>query len=124
ELLARVRALLRRSTRTREPFLTCGDLSVDLSERRVSRGEKDIPLSRMEFAVLEHLMLHVRVPQSKDQIAAAIWKDETDPSPNAIEVFISALRRKLQPPGTPPLIHTRRGEGYYVGEQSDAGDDA
>jgi len=120
ELLARVRALLRRSTRSREPFLTCGDLSFDLTERRVKRGESEIQLSRMELAVLEHLLMHLGAPRSKDQIAAAVWKDNSDISSNALEVCISSLRRKLQLPGLPALIHTRRGEGYFAGPSSEA----
>lgn len=124
ELLARVRALLRRSTRTREPFLSCGDLHLDIAERRVRRGETEIRLSRMELAVLEHLLLHSGVPQSKDQIAAAVWKDDTDISPNALEVCISSLRRKLQLPGLPALIHTRRGAGYFADALSNASDGA
>ena len=104
--------------------MSCGDLHLDIAERRVRRGETEIRLSRMELAVLEHLLLHSGVPQSKDQIAAAVWKDDTDISPNALEVCISSLRRKLQLPGLPALIHTRRGAGYFADALSNASDGA
>jgi len=117
ELLARIRALLRRSTRSADPFLQCGDLRLDQIERRAYREDDEIRLSRMEFAILEHLCLHVGAPQSKARIGAAIWKDELGPPSNSLEVCISGLRRKLGSREERSLIQTRRGEGYFIEAQ-------
>ncbi|HPF12622.1 MAG TPA: response regulator transcription factor [Planctomycetota bacterium] len=114
ELLARIRALLRRSSRSASPQLACGDLVLDPVERTATRAGREIPLSPMEFAVLEHLLLHVGAPQTKARLAAAIWKDEVGPPSNALEVCISSLRKKLSLPGQVDLIRTRRGVGYLI----------
>jgi DNA-binding response OmpR family regulator len=114
ELLARMRALVRRSTPSRRPFLVSGNVRLDPVERRAFKDSEEIRLSPMEFVVLEHLLCHAGAPQSKARIAAAIWKDELGPPSNSLEVCISGLRRKLDTPGEASLIQTRRGEGYFV----------
>lgn len=113
-LLARLRALIRRASRSHESILACGDLSLDQVERRARRAGFEIALSPMEYAVLEHLLLHVGVPQSKAVLAFSIWKDELGPNSNSLEVCMSSLRKKLSASGGPDLICTRRGEGYLI----------
>jgi two-component system copper resistance phosphate regulon response regulator CusR len=116
ELLARIRAMLRRGSNGQSSCLRLADLEMDVAGRRVRRGGAEIALSNLEFRVLEHLLRHAEAVQSKSSIAAAVWDDELGPDSNVLEVLISHLRRKIDHEQDPPLLHTRRGVGYLLSE--------
>src|ERR671936_2601927 len=112
ELLARVRALLRRATPAgRAEILRFADLTMDLGTREVRRGERLIPLSAREFAVLEHFLRYPRQVLSREQLLEAVWTNE-EPDDNVVAVYIGYLRTKLEEGGAERLIHTVRGFGY------------
>jgi DNA-binding response OmpR family regulator len=114
ELLARVRALLRRNYRRKDPRLAVADLEIDTSARTVRRSGRAIPLRPKEYALLEFLAHHAGevVPRSKIWEHLYDWQDES--VSNTVEVFISRLRKKIDRPGLLPLIHTVRGAGYLL----------
>lgn len=114
ELLARLRALLRRSAAGQASRMQVADLIVDVGARRVWRGDTEIGLSNLEYRLLEFLVLHAGVVQSKTRIAAAIWDDELGPESNVIEVLVSTLRKKIDRDRDVPLLRTRRGAGYVL----------
>ncbi|NQU47389.1 MAG: response regulator transcription factor [Planctomycetes bacterium] len=114
ELLARLRAILRRGTTSRSARLCLANLELEAKTRRVWRDGKEITLSNMEFRVLEHLMQHAGTVQSKNRICAAVWDDDLGPESNVLEVLISHLRRKIDRDFDAPLLHTRRGAGYLL----------
>jgi two-component system copper resistance phosphate regulon response regulator CusR len=116
ELLARIRAMLRRGSGGRSARLVLADLEMDVAGRRVWRGGKEIQLGNLEFRVLEHLLRNAGSVQSKARITAAVWQDEIGPESNVLEVLISNLRRKLDRDHEPALVHTRRGAGYLLAE--------
>ncbi|MFA1547812.1 response regulator transcription factor [Actinomadura chokoriensis] len=113
-LVARVRALLRRRTRGAAPAIVLGDLTVDPAARRVFRGEAEVELTAKEFAVLEHLAANAGQVVSKAQIMEAVWDFAYDGDPNIVEVYVSALRRKLDVPFGRRSITTVRGAGYRL----------
>jgi two-component system response regulator MprA len=116
ELLARVRALLRRATPAgRAEILRFADLTMDLGTREVRRGERLIPLSAREFAVLEHFLRHPRQVLTREQLLEAVWTNE-EPDDNVVAVYIGYLRTKLEEGGAERLIHTVRGFGYTLRE--------
>jgi DNA-binding response OmpR family regulator len=114
ELLARVRALLRRNYRRKDPRLAVADLEIDTSARTVRRSGRAIPLRPKEYALLEFLAHHAGevVPRSKIWEHLYDWQDES--VSNTIDVFVSRLRKKIDRPGLLPLIHTVRGAGYLL----------
>lgn len=115
ELLARVRALLRRPTRTTGTILRVADLSLDTVAYEVKRASKLIELSSKEFALLEYLMRNTNQILSKDTIISHVWDFDADVLPNTVEVYIGYLRNKIDRPFKgPSLIHTRRGFGYRL----------
>ncbi|HVH66075.1 MAG TPA: response regulator transcription factor [Candidatus Acidoferrum sp.] len=114
ELLARVRALLRRAPAAPE-LLTFADLRVDLQTAEVWRGVRPITLTAREFALLTHLLRHPRQILTREQLLAAVWPDE-DTDDNVVAVYIGYLRAKLEGPGESRLIHTARGFGYSLRE--------
>ena len=115
ELLARLRALLRRSTATpSEGVLKFGDLILDLQTMEVSRGARDLQLTRTEFRLLELFMRSPRVVLTRSRIFEEVWGYDFGASSNALEVYVSYLRRKLEAEGEPRLIHTVRGVGYTL----------
>ena len=115
ELLARVRALLRRPTDVLGTTLTVGDLSLDTVTYEVKRGDKGISLSTKEFALLEYLMRNPGRVLSKDDIMSHVWDFDADILPNTVEVYIGYLRKKIDKPSKKPnLIHTMRGFGYKI----------
>jgi DNA-binding response OmpR family regulator len=116
ELLARVRVLLRRGQGERETVLRAGDLEMDLLARRVTQARAEIPLTHREFEVLEYLMRHRGRVVTREMLGQDVWKEPGYALTNVIDVYITLLRRKLEPPGRPPLIHTLRGVGYRLGE--------
>ena len=118
ELLARVRALLRRSSSvvTDVGMLELADLRVDTRSHEVWRGEREVSLTRTEWVLLEYLMSHPRQVLSRSQLWQHVWGYEFDPGSNTLEVFIGYLRRKTEAGGEPRIIHTVRGMGYVVKE--------
>ncbi|HEX2315986.1 MAG TPA: response regulator transcription factor [Thermomonospora sp.] len=113
-LVARIRALLRRRTRGGAPAIVVGDLVVDPAARRVRRGETEVELTAKEFAVLEHLAVNAGRVVSKSQIIEHVWDFAYEGDPNIVEVYVSALRRKLDAPFGRRSITTVRGAGYRL----------
>lgn len=116
ELLARLRALLRRSgaTSTAQDTLVVDDLRLVVPSRELSRDGHPIALTRKEFELLELLMLHPRQVLTRAQILREVWGYDFDPGSNTLEVYIGYLRRKTEEYGGPRLIHTIRGVGYVL----------
>ena len=112
ELLARIRALTRRSEQPSASRIEAGDLRVDLRSRRVWRGEKPVDLSSREFVLLEYFMRHPGQVLSRQQILSAVWDYSFDPGSNVVDVYVSYLRNKIDPRGGPSFIRTVRGAGY------------
>jgi len=116
ELLARLRALLRRSgaTSTTQDTLVVDDLQLVIPSRELTRGGHPIELTRKEFELLELLMLHPRQVLTRTQILHEVWGYDFDPGSNTLEVYIGYLRRKTEEHGGSRLIHTIRGVGYVL----------
>ncbi len=117
ELVARLRALLRRHQPSRDFVLEAADVSMDLVERRVVRGDRVIELTKREFELLEYLLRHKNAVVSRDMIARDVWKEPADILSNNIEVHINMLRRKIEARALPQLIRTVRGIGYSLREE-------
>lgn len=117
ELLARVRALLRRPQTSVETVLRVADLSLDLNTHEVFRNNQKIELTNKEFSLLEYLVRNAGRPVSKEQIIAHVWDYDADILPNNIEVYISYLREKVDKPFKDKLIKTVRGLGYKIDEE-------
>lgn len=117
ELLARVRALLRRPQTSVETVLRVADLSLDLNTHEVLRNNQKIELTNKEFSLLEYLVRNSGRPVSKEQIIAHVWGYDADILPNNIEVYISYLREKVDKPFKDKLIKTVRGLGYKIDEE-------
>lgn len=115
ELLARIRALLRRPATTLPVTLTVADLSLDTGTRVASRSGREITLTSKEFAVLEYLMRHVGEVVTRERISEHAWDDNYDPASNVIDVYIARLRKKIDADGEDPLMATVRGAGYRLG---------
>ena len=113
-LLARLRALTRRSARERPTILTAGDLSLDPARRRVSRGDQEIAVTAREFALLEFLMRHRGDVVSKRAIIDNVWDMHFNGDDNIVEVYVGYLRRKLDRPHGGTVIETVRGAGYRL----------
>lgn len=117
ELLARIRALLRRPKDHLNTRLVYDDLTLDPEQFVVTRGKKDIPLTSKEFALLEYLMRNQGRTLTKDNIIQHVWDYDADILPNTVEVYIGYLRNKIDGKSNKkPLINTRRGFGYVFGE--------
>jgi DNA-binding response OmpR family regulator len=115
ELLARVRALLRRaSLRAEAALLRVGDLTVNPLTREVRRGDRAISLTQKEYALLEFLMRNAGLAVSRERISEHVWKQELDPSTNIVDVYINYLRKKIDQDAEQSLVHTVRGVGYMV----------
>jgi two-component system OmpR family response regulator len=115
ELLARVQALLRRSTQSAAPTtLTFEDIEIDLLSRRVTRAGRDIELRPREFALLEYLLRHAGRVVSKTMILSHVWGYQFDPQTNVVDVLVSRLRDKIDRPFDRKLLHTVRGVGYVL----------
>ncbi|HEX8877719.1 MAG TPA: response regulator transcription factor [Phycisphaerales bacterium] len=115
ELVARVRALLRRGQATEGKTLRCDDLELDLYTRRAKRGDEHWDLPAREFSLLEYLMRNQNRVLSRAQIGEHVWELNFEPTSNVIEVYISTLRKKIDRPGLRPLIHTIKSAGYRFG---------
>ena len=113
ELVARIRALARRSRRALPPRLTFGDLELDTSHREVTRAGEPVALTPKEFAVLEVLLRAEGAVVSTEEILERAWDDATDPFTNAVRMTVSRLRAKL---GDPPVVQTVTPVGYRIGD--------
>jgi len=118
ELVARVRALVRRGRAAESPRLTAADLDVNLITRKVARGGRPIELTVREFELLEYLMRHQGQVVSRESLARDVWKEtaRTTPLDNVIDVHIARLRRKVDADQPTKLIHTVRGVGFMLHE--------
>ena len=114
ELLARMRALMRRRPPRGSAALVVGDLRLNPDTREVTRGEREIELTNREFELLEHLMRNERLVVSRERLLEEVWGYDPMAMTNTIDVFISNLRRKLEQGGEPRLLHTKRGAGYVL----------
>src|SRR5881392_2903641 len=114
ELLARMRALLRRRPPRGAASLTAGDLELNPDTHEVRRGERDVELTQREFELLEYLMRNERIVVSRQRLLDEVWGYDPFSQTNTIEVFVSNLRRKLEAGGEPRLLHTIRGAGYVL----------
>ena len=114
EMLARVRALLRRRRAADSPVLEANDIAIDTSRRVASRGGRDLDLSPKELMVLEYLVRHAGLAVTRDMIGDAVWGKDYNAMSNIVEVFINRLRQKLELINQPPLIVTVRGAGYML----------
>ena len=117
ELLARVRALLRRATPTQPAILIIADLKLDPVTREVSRGNKRIDLTAKEYALLEFLLRRRDQVLSRAVIAQHVWGVDYDTFTNVIDVYVNYLRRKIDSGFEPKLIHSVRGVGYVLKEE-------
>jgi two-component system copper resistance phosphate regulon response regulator CusR len=116
ELLARVRALLRRPEALQAMLVRVGDCEIDLQSHTVSRAGVAIALTAKEFALLELFARRVGTVVSRADIVAHVWDDNHDPFTNAVEVYVNRLRGKIDRAPWTPLIHTRRGAGYLLSD--------
>ena len=123
ELLARVRALLRRKPALYPAVIRVADLSIDTRGRRATRGGKEVDLTAKEYALLEYLARRAGEVVGRADIAEHVWDESYDPFSKVIDVFIQRLRRKVDGGRDPKLIRTRRGEGYMLTAEG-PGDDA
>ena len=115
ELLARIRALARRGPALVPETLAVADLEVDFGSRNVSRAGRPIQLTAKEFALLEFFVRHAGQVVDRAAITAHVWDENHDPFTNVLEVLVRRLRRKIDDPYVPKLIHTLRGAGYRFG---------
>ena len=113
ELVARVRALGRRSAAALPPILECGDLTLDPNRRAASRAGRRLELSPKEFALLECLLASAGRVVPAEELLERVWDEAADPFTTAVKTTVRRLRGKL---GDPPVIHTERGGGYRLGE--------
>jgi DNA-binding response OmpR family regulator len=123
ELLARVRALLRRGPALASAVLSVRDLAIDTRARRVVRAGRTVPLTTKEYSLLEYLAKRQGEVVGRADIAEHVWDDSFDPMSNLIEVYIQRLRRKIDDGHDAKLIHTRRGAGYTLDAAADPSDD-
>ncbi len=114
ELVARVRALLRRKAREKTDILTVGDLSLSTSTHRVKRGGREIELTPKEYALLEYFMRNPNRILTRTLITEHVWDYHFDPETNVIDVYVNYLRKKIDQGFEKKLIHTIRGSGYMM----------
>jgi two-component system copper resistance phosphate regulon response regulator CusR len=124
ELLARLRALLRRGHVVRPATISVADLVIDTRAHSVTRAGRRVELTAKEYALLEYLARERGRVLGRAEIAEHVWDENFDPMSNLIDVNINRLRRKVDDGFAPPLIHTRRGEGYLLAAPDDAIDAA
>ena len=114
ELLARLRALLRRRPPRGSAFLTSGDIRLNPATREVFRGERALDLTSREFELLEHMVRNERLVVSRQNLLDEVWDYHPYAETNTVDVFVSNLRRKLEDGGEPRVLHTVRGAGYVL----------
>jgi len=117
ELLARVRALLRRRKPTGREILHCADLVMDVSAHEVRRDDHAVELTALQFNVLEHFMRHQRQVIERERLLESVWGIESDAISNVVDVTVADLRARLEAEGRPRLLQTVRGVGYVLREQ-------
>jgi DNA-binding response OmpR family regulator len=120
ELLARIRALLRRSELVRPPLLKVADLTLDPVTQRVTRGSRELSLTPKEYAILETLMRHAGQVVSRTRIGNSVWEEDRDDLTNLVDVHVSHLRRKIDCDDAPPLIHTVRARGFRLSAEPES----
>lgn len=118
ELLARIRALLRRQEEKRDIILSAGDLELDTLTREVKRNNKPIELTMKEYSLLEYLLRNKNIVLTRSQIAEHIWGYDFDYNSNIVEVYIRYLRRKIDEGHETRLLHTKRGRGYMISDKA------
>lgn len=114
ELMARVRALTRKTPQSNTPVYTLSDLTLDTRSRLVRRGDVDIKLSAKEYALLEYLLRNKGIVLSRENIENNLWNFDYEGGTNAVDVYIRYLRKKIDEPFEEKLIHTVRGTGYVL----------
>ncbi len=114
ELLARIRALLRRRPAEPREVLALADLTLDRTTRQVHRGDQEIELTPKEFALLEHFLLHPGATLTRSEIAEHVWDERYEARSNVIDVMVARLRRKLETGGAARLLHSVPGTGYAL----------
>jgi two-component system copper resistance phosphate regulon response regulator CusR len=119
ELLARLRALLRRPNELRSSQIVVGDLTLDTASQTAKRGARTISLTAKEYALLEFLARNAGRVVGRSEIAEHVWDETFDPFSNLIEVYVNRLRRKLGDDDKKPLLQTRRGSGYILDAKTD-----
>ncbi|MGB2667140.1 MAG: response regulator transcription factor [Candidatus Acidiferrum sp.] len=119
ELLARLRALLRRPRDLRPSQILVGDLELDTASQTAKRGNRSISLTAKEYALLEFLARNANRVVGRSEIAEHVWDESFDPFSNLIEVYVNRLRRKLGEDDGKPLLQTRRGSGYILSGPSE-----
>jgi two-component system, OmpR family, copper resistance phosphate regulon response regulator CusR len=115
ELLARVRALVRRRYEMRDPTIRVGDIEIDTARREVKRSGESVALSAREYALLEYLAMRIGEVVTRTDIWEHVYDFHSEAHSNVVDVYIGYLRKKLERDGAPKLIHTRRGQGYLFG---------
>jgi two-component system, OmpR family, response regulator len=114
ELLARLRALIRRGAAERPPVLEVGDIEVDPARHVVTRAGREIELTAREFSLLHFLAQHAGEVVSREQLLGHVWEDDEETSTNVVDVYVGYLRKKLERRSRPPLIRTVRGIGFRL----------
>src|SRR6266702_3139136 len=114
-LLARVRSLLRRQRLDHPQVLRFADLTMDTGSHKVYRGQREVPLTNLEFRVLHEFLIHPQHVLSKEVLLDRVWGYDFDE--NVVEVYVKQLRQKLAAGGEPRLIHTIRGTGYVLRQE-------
>lgn len=120
ELLARMRALLRRREELVPRAIVIDDLVVDTAGHTISRGGRPVSVTAKEYALLEFLARNVGRVLGREEIAEHVWNEDFDPFSNLIEVYVNRLRRKVDAGSARPLLHTRRGAGYVLSSEEDS----
>ena len=116
ELLARVRALLRRREPGGRELLHCADLVMDVSAHEVRRGDRAVELTALQFELLEHFLRHPRQVLDRDRLLQSVWGVDSDAISNVVDVTVGELRARLEAERQPRLLHTVRGVGYVLKE--------
>jgi two-component system copper resistance phosphate regulon response regulator CusR len=119
ELLARVRALLRRARVFRPPAVQVADLTLNTANHTAARAGRRIELTAKEYALLEYFALHEGRLLGREEIAEHVWDENFDPMSNVIDVYVRRLRKKVDEGFSRPLIHTRRGAGYIFSDEEE-----
>jgi DNA-binding response OmpR family regulator len=115
ELLARIRALVRRGYRCKQPVIQVADLRIEPATQKVHRDQQEILLTAREYALLEYLAMRAGEVVSRSDIWEHVYEFDSTVSSNVVDVYIGYLRKKIEGSGKPPLIHTVRGRGYLLG---------
>jgi DNA-binding response OmpR family regulator len=117
-LLARLRALIRRSAGRADPVIAVGDLRFDTASHQCTRAGDSIELTSREYSLLEYLAVRAGTVVSKTELLDHVWEQSRDPDTNVVEVYIGYLRRKIDAPYERPLLHTVRGAGYRLADDA------